>query len=459
MHPLIDTPLMASPAHLDRVAVRGATREWRWREVHTASLALAAQLQGAFAVCNLCSSRVGFLVGWLASLRSQCLQLLPPSGGHSDLIAILKTRSQPVILVDDPQLLQPHWREHAQCLVFSPEAPVPAADAALTWSPDWDAPLICLYTSGSTGAPLPQTKSLGEMSRGAQVLGARLDEDVEGGAAAIKSIVCSVPPQHMFGVETSVMLSLVRGIAVLESRPLLPADVRAAFERCPEGAAWIATPLHLRALAQSGETLPNCRAAVVSTMPLAPALAAQAEALISAPVLEIYGSTETGVIAMRRTARGAAWLPVQGVRVQTSGDGATVWGSHFPSPQTLSDQLELDAQGSFLLIGRQGDLIKIAGRRASLAGLNLLLQDLPGLGDGVFFLPATGSPTERLVLIHAGEPLNRVAVDAWLRERMDPAFLPRTLIRVDHLPRTETGKLPRAALERAYGEHLRRGVV
>jgi acyl-coenzyme A synthetase/AMP-(fatty) acid ligase len=36
---------------------------------------------------------------------------------------------------------------------------------------------------------------------------------------------------------------------------------------------------------------------------------------------------------------------------------------------------------------------------------------------------------------------------------MDPLFLPRTIIRVERLPRTETGKLPRAALDQLYAAH------
>jgi acyl-coenzyme A synthetase/AMP-(fatty) acid ligase len=158
-------------------------------------------------------------------------------------------------------------------------------------------------------------------------------------------------------------------------------------------------------------------------MPLAPALAAQAEALVGAPVLEIYGSTETGVVAMRRTARGTAWRPVDGVRVEPDEEGTRAWGGHFTSPQQLADQVEPVAGGCFRLLGRQGDLIKIAGRRASLAGLNLLLQDLPGMDDGVFYLPRTESPTQRLVLIYCGAPLDRAATERWLRERMDPVFL------------------------------------
>lgn len=455
---LADTALFAAPAQLERTAIIDSARTWTWREVHAASQVLAGRLEGATTVCNLCGSRLGFLVTWLAALRRGCLQVLPPSGGHADLLAILKSSIDPVVVVDDAQLLQPDWADHARCVTHMPQAYVPVVPRdAQAWSCDEDAPLVRLYTSGSTGTPQAHVKTLRQLARGAEVLAARLDEEVDGGCAALAQIVCSVPPQHMFGMETSVMFSLVTGIAVVDSRPLLPADVRAAFEDCAGGAAWIATPLHLRALARSGEAVPHCRVVVASTMPLAPALAVQAEALVRAPVMEIYGSTETGVVAMRRTARGAHWRAVDGVRVEPSDTGTQVWGTHFPSPQILADQVELDAQGGFKLLGRDSDLLKIAGRRASLAGLNLLLQDLPGLGEGVFYLPASGAPTERLVLIHAGAALDRAATERWLRERMDPVFLPRAIIRVDRMPRTESGKLPRAMLDEVYAARAAKG--
>ncbi|MEZ0307147.1 MAG: AMP-binding protein [Ramlibacter sp.] len=457
MKPFTDTALLAGVTHLDRTALVAAGRAWTWREVHAASVAQAERLAGATTVCNLCGSRLAFLVTWLAALRRGSRQVLPPSGGYADLLAILKSSVEPVIVVDDERLLQPGWVAHARCLTWTPShAAAPLPDSALPWTFDEDAPLVCLYTSGSTGTPQAQSKSLGQLARGAQVLAARLDREVEGGLGVLQRIICSVPPQHMFGAETSVMLSLVTGLAVEDCRPLLPADVRAAFEAAGDGTAWIATPLHLHALAQSGETVPNCRLVVASTMPLAPALAAQAEELVRAPVMEIYGSTETGVVAMRRTASEPNWRPVDGVRVEPTEAGTQVWGAHFVSPQTLADQVELDGEGGFRLLGRRGDLIKIGGRRASLAGLNLLLQDLPGLGDGVFYLPATGAPTERLVLIHAGDLLDRAAVEKWLRERMDPVFLPRAIIRVDRLPRTEGGKLQRAALDAIYAARPRR---
>ncbi len=433
----------------------GGTCQWSWRQVHAASVVLACQLEGVGTLCNLCGSRVGFLITWLAALRRGCLQLLPPSGGHADLVEILKSSETPLLVVDDIALLQAHWTEHARCLVYVPEQETTlVSDAALSWTPQWDAPLLRLYTSGSTGVPEPQAKSLRQLACGAHVLGARLEQEVAGGLLALRRIVCSVPSQHMFGVETSVMLSLIHGIPVHDCRPLLPADVNAAFAQDAEGAGWIATPLHLRALVQSGMTVPHCRVVVASTMPLAQDVAVQAEALVAAPVLEIYGSTETGVVAMRRSARDRHWHPVLGVRIQPTSTGARVWGRHFSSPQLLADQIDLDAQGHFQLLGRRGDMIKIAGRRASLAGLNLLLQDLPGLSDGVLYMPDTGVPTERLVLIYAGSALGRAATESWLRQRMDPVFMPRAMICVERLPRTENGKLPRAALDQIYASWL-----
>ena len=448
---LRESPLVGGRIHLDRLAVIGSVQQWTWRQVHLASLALADRLSHVTTVCNLCSTRVGFLVTWLAALRSGCLQVLPPSGGHADLAAILRSCSNPMVIVDDEKLLQPQWNDYARCLVNSPAVMQCSTSKNVSeWLPDWDSPIVRLYTSGSTGTPEPQTRTLGQLARGAQVLGRRLDEEVDGGLSALTSLVCSVPPQHMFGLETSVMLSLVHGIPVLDRRPLLPADVMTAFEQLADGAIWIATPLHLRALVSTGDDIPNCSVVIASTMALDPVVAGHAERRTKAPVLEIYGSTETGVVAMRRTTRDLNWRPVQGVRIDISDTGTQVSGAHFPSPQMLTDHIEADPSGDFKLLGRHGDMIKVAGRRASLAGLNLLLLDLPGLTDGVFYLPATGGPAERLVLIYSGEALNVDATERWLRERIDSVFLPRGIIHVPSLERTDSGKLSRAVLDRLY---------
>ena len=47
-------------------------------------------------------------------------------------------------------------------------------------------------------------------------------------------------------------------------------------------------------------------------------------------------------------------------------------------------------------------------------------------------------------------------VVAQLRDRIDPAFLPRPVVLVDRLPRALTGKLPREALRALAREAARR---
>jgi acyl-coenzyme A synthetase/AMP-(fatty) acid ligase len=446
---LLASPLASASHQLERLAVAASGHDWTWREVHQAAIALAQALEGASAVCNLCTSRVGFLITFIAALRRNALTVLPPSGGNADLAVVLASFAQPVIVVDDDAAIEAHWPAIARCVTWSPDSRVGPVDD-LAWQPAWHETAALLYTSGSTGAPEPQPKTLLHLAIGALVLGDRLAQDL-GAPDRIERIVCSVPPQHMFGLEASVMLSVVQAIAVLDRRPLLPADVQSAFAESPP-AAWIVTPLHLRGLVQAEVAVSNCRVVIASTMPLAPALAAQAEAAVNAPVLEIYGSTETGVLAMRRTATEADWLPVSGVQVEPTDEGAQAHGTHFASPARLLDRIDVGPGGRFTLLGRQADLIKIAGRRASLSGLNMMLLELPGLDDGVFYLPDSNSGTERLCLFFCSATLDRSAVERWLRTRLDPVFVPRTIVRVDRLPRGDNGKLPRQALDQLHAQ-------
>jgi acyl-coenzyme A synthetase/AMP-(fatty) acid ligase len=139
--------------------------------------------------------------------------------------------------------------------------------------------------------------------------------------------------------------------------------------------------------------------------------------------------------------------------------GIKISGDHFPSPQILSDLIDVNRYGNFKLLGRHGDMIKIAGKRASLAGLNLMLSDLPGLTDGMFYLPTTSGITNRLVIIYSGMPYEKGEIVSWLRDRIDPAFLPRGIIRVDSLKRTENGKVARSVLDKIYSSWQSERVV
>ncbi|WP_324567560.1 AMP-binding protein [Ottowia sp.] len=436
--------------YLESAAVVGCVRDWTWRDVHAAADALASQFSDGSSVCNLCSTRVGFLIVWLAALRSGALMVLPPSAGPTELSRLLADSSDIVAVAEDESILRPVGDLGVRTLCYSPLLSGDASlDANVSFGVDWDRRAVCLFTSGSTGKPNPHWKTFQQLLQGAQVLAARLDPLINDGLAGCRGIVSSVAPQHMFGFESSVMLSLLTGIPVVERRPLLPLDVQAAFECCCGPGVWMTTPMHLRAIARTHQRISDCRLVLASTMPLTADLAAQVETLATTPVIEIFGSTETGAMATRRTANESLWRPLDGVKVEPTATAIRVRGEHFPSPQVIADRVELAADGRFELCGRQADVLKIGGRRTSIAGLNALVGTLPGLDDGVFYLPPGDAENARTAFIYQGS-LDRSVAEHWMRERIDAVFLPRAWMQVERLPRDPNGKLSQQALDELW---------
>jgi acyl-coenzyme A synthetase/AMP-(fatty) acid ligase len=217
----------------------------------------------------------------------------------------------------------------------------------------------------------------------------------------------------------------------------------------------VSSPIHLRALFANEEALPRASLVLSATAALAEKLALDAEARLDAPLMEIYGSTETGQIATRRTAHTAAWELFPDIALTPRADDAgepTMWasGGHVEVPVPMGDALELIDDTHFLLHGRKADLINIAGKRTSLAYLNHQLNAVPGVIDGVFYMPdespADSETVRRLMALVVAPELAAADLQRALRERIDAAFMPRPLLFVDSLPRNATGKLPREVL-------------
>ena len=177
-----------------------------------------------------------------------------------------------------------------------------------------------------------------------------------------------------------------------------------------------------------------------------------------APLLEIYGSTETGQIAMRRTAETAAWRLWPGVHLNISNDQVVAYGGHVEQLTPMCDVIEITGKEEFLLHGRTADLVNVAGKRSSFGYLNAQLNAIPGVIDGAFFLreEMSGSTgVTRLGAVVVAPGLTAAALTEQLRQLIDPVFLPRPLLIVDELPRNATGKLPQQALRGLADEQLR----
>src|SRR5204863_8408055 len=102
----------------------------------------------------------------------------------------------------------------------------------------------------------------------------------------------------------------------------------------------------------------------------------------------IDGCTEAGQVASRRPTQSVEWEVYEGLRVTNEGEQTFVVGGHVERPTPLQDVIEVLGNGArFLLHGRLADMVNIAGKRNSLGYLNHQLVTIPGVVDGVFFLP------------------------------------------------------------------------
>jgi len=389
-------------------------------------------------VINLCEDRGLFILALCAALVRGVQTLLPPSRLVHTIEEIAATYPGALCLCDAPMagLAPRQWLVEAAPAPPEPAMPVPAVPVI---DGVWDAVLV--FTSGSTGRPQAHPKRWSDIMACAAVAARRF------GIGPETTVVATVPPQHMYGLELSVAIPLAVGAAVDAGRPFFPEDLRLTLARVPAPRVLVTTPIHLATCVDAMRQWPEVALVISATAPLSGDLARLVEERLGTRVCEIYGCTEAGSIASRRTLDGPDWQWYDSVAAATQGEQCAVTADFLPGPVPLSDVLKLQENGTFQLLGRSTDMVKVAGKRASLADLNLRLNSIPGVLDGVFVVPAGEGPEHRRLAVIAVAPgLDRAALLAALRARIEPTFLPRTLVLVERLPRNETGKCPRELL-------------
>jgi len=220
-----------------------------------------------------------------------------------------------------------------------------------------------------------------------------------------------------------------------------------ALAEVPAPRILVTTPLHIRACVTASSRLPHVECILSATAPLPVSLAKQAETMFETSVYEVYGFTEAGSLATRRTVAGETWHVLDGIALHQESDRYFLQAPYLPQAIPFPDLVSLQGPHRFVLHGRGTDLVNIGGHRGSLGDLNHKLCAIEGVQDGTFFLPDdTGASVTRLTAFVVAPGKSAKQVLSALREIIDPVFLPRPLHVVPTLPRNQTGKLTREAL-------------
>jgi len=402
--------------------------------------ALALRLPPSGYVLNHCDDRYCFLVGLAAAMVRRQVSLFPSSRAPHVLEELKQEYPDLYCLTD-----QPDEPEVMETLVYSSAAEPASPAVAETLIFPSEQLIAIAFTSGSTGRPKRYPKYWGGVVHESHVAGRRLGLDAERGGYA----VATVPPQHMFGFVYSVILPLRHRYVVEAQRPFYPEDIRRVLESFQRPGMLVTTPVHVRACVLEQVRLPPVEFILSSTAHLDRHLAAQAERQFDTRLIEFYGSSETGAIASRRQAETEVWHTFDDIRIGLDATGFRVEASYLPEPVVLSDSVEIHNEREFVLFGRNTDLVKIGGKRISLADLNRQLLEIDGVLDGTFFFPdVEGVREPRLAAFVVAPDRSRGQILDALRRRVDPVFLPRPLRLVKALPRNATGKLPHGNLVR-----------
>lgn len=315
---------------------------------------------------------------------------------------------------------------------------------------------LIVFTSGTTGVPAAIPKTIRQLDHEVRAL-----HSLWGVEAGHAPVLASVPHQNMYGLQFKVLWPLCRGAAFSGGSEAYPEHVVDRLMRAP--GVWIASPALLKRLPEDlslAAATPHARMVFSAGSPLPLEAAQRWATLLGRPIVEIYGSSETGAIAWRLQAEpNTPWRPLPGVSVALCSERGVL---AVRSPWLASDDEWLTADrgevcpdGSFCLLGRVDRIVKIEEKRVSLAALEQALERSPLVREAHALALPQGRLGVVAILHQAGGEMLRLAgkpavverLRTWLRPYAEGVAIPRRWRFVDAFPQDSMGKVAHAALQ------------
>lgn len=326
---------------------------WPAADFRRATTALAAELQTrqVSAVALWFDDAARFASALLAAWQAGAEVYLPPNLATDN--RRWAEQHAALWLTDDVDFPAPH-------LLYSDVLEQAMASAGCSGSLYVaDGAALYLKTSGSSGEAKVIRKTAAQMQREAQALAACLPKEWQGARA-----VGSVSPQHLYGLTFRIFASLAAGWRIGRRACPYPEDLLAASG---EPCVWISSPALLNRLGED-RNWHKLHGRVRGILSAGGALPEATARLLHRELgfypTDIYGSTETGVIARRQGS--GAWTLLPGTRAGLNEAGA-LWAE---SPWSDGRQQTADAavlhEDGLHLAGRCDRIIKFEDKRVSL---------------------------------------------------------------------------------------------
>lgn len=335
-----------------------------------------------------------------------------------------------------------------------PEAEVP--DGARGFD---DQPAVYLLTSGSTGRPKVVPRSHRMLATGARNVTPAI------GIRPGQRFLCVVPFHHANGFANSMLAPLLAGATLVLMRRFLPAAVFELVDR-ERIDALIGSPFVYNLLAEQSPSpgaLASLEIAISSGAPMSGALRERCRERLGIRVRQLYGSTETGTIAVEppgsEPVEGSVGRPVPGVEVRIAAGEITV-----RSPTTMrgyvgepefnerlfvdgffrtGDLGRFDEHGNLLLGGRTKRVLNVGGVKVDPVEIENVLAMLPAVRQCRVSGVADERQTEIIrceLELRPGHRLDRTEIIAHCRRHLAEYKIPRVIRFVSEIRTDLAGK-------------------
>jgi acyl-coenzyme A synthetase/AMP-(fatty) acid ligase len=303
------------------------------------------------------------------------------------------------------------------------------------------------FTSGTTGVPTGAIKREQNIQGELDALTKLFEKE------AFERVIVTVPFIHIYGFLTGVMLPLRLGCEVLFKEEYLPQDLLKLHEG--KKTLVVTSPVYLKSLLRLRQEhdLGNVLF-LSSTGLLLEDEVGEFQQRYSTRVIQLFGSTETGGIAVKKGTQ-SLWEPLDGVHISQNHEGVMIVNSPYlsthlfeekvfltPRPYMTTDIIEKEGD-SFRLLGRLDEIIKISGKRISVLEIEALLQEHTAIKEALVTIERDSKrlKDETLIIkLVSKAKLEKKDVLALLKECYPQIHFDFQLLTVEKIEKNSMGK-------------------
>ena len=348
-----------------------------------------------------------------------------------------------------------------------------------------DSPVLILYTSGTTGQPKGVVLTQNALAWSARNSVAMHD------MTADDRILMVLPMFHAGGFNIQTLAALYMGATIYLEEGFEPGNVLRQIEHCKPTLTGL-VPAQIQAMVAHpdwAETDVSSLRSITTGSTFVPEACIDVWTERGVSALQVYGATETCAVAIHQTCENAAvtkgsvgfaadncairlvGADSQEVAAGTHGviliKGFNVFKEYWGNPSATADALNDDwfhtgdigyqrPDGSYVISGRQADLIISGGENIYPAELEVILNAHPEIVEAAVIGLADerwGEVPVAAIVISGDSKLDQEAVQTLFKDRLARFKWPKRVMMVDGLPRNAMGKVQSFELRQLIAKH------